>query len=202
MIRKEVLISGFGGQGVVKAGRILGYAAVLAGLRATMLVSHGTETRGGYVRSQVVISPEAIDSPVAEQPDVFCALSQAAYTRFRSLADKGLIIYDDGLVVPDLSRGGAHLALPARELAIARAGSELCANLVALGAALRRLPLVPLECGLQSVREIFPRQGEATARALDTGYRFIPADHPGSADPGQRASGKGGRAIPPNRRSC
>ena len=183
MTRKEVLISGFGGQGVVKAGRILGYAAVLAGLRATMLVSHGTETRGGYVRSQVVICDEAIDSPVAEQPDVFCALSQAAYTRFHALADKGLVIYDDGLVAPDLSRGGAHLALPARELARGQAGSELAANLVALGAALCRLPLIPLEYGLQSVREVLPRQEKVNARALEIGYRFAAA---GSTPPAAR----------------
>jgi 2-oxoglutarate ferredoxin oxidoreductase subunit gamma len=170
--RKEVLISGFGGQGVVKAGRILGYAAVLAGLRATMLVSHGTETRGGYVRSQVVISDEAVDSPVVERPDIFCALSQAAYNRFLGLVEGGLVVYDGDVVVPDLSGGAAHFALPARALAAEQAGGELFANIVALGALLRRLPLVPLADGLQSVREILPRHGEANARALEIGYRF------------------------------
>jgi 2-oxoglutarate ferredoxin oxidoreductase subunit gamma len=71
MTRVEILISGFGGQGVVKLGQILATAAVHAGRHATMLVSHGTETRGGYVRSQVVMADEAIDSPVVERPDFF-----------------------------------------------------------------------------------------------------------------------------------
>ena len=76
--RVEILVSGFGGQGVVRVGQILSTAAVNSGLHTTMLVSHGTETRGGYVRSQVVISDEQIDSPVIEDPDFFCALSKAA----------------------------------------------------------------------------------------------------------------------------
>ncbi|MDR1359672.1 MAG: 2-oxoacid:acceptor oxidoreductase family protein [Deltaproteobacteria bacterium] len=202
--RKEVLISGFGGQGVLKAGRVLGYAAVLAGLKATMLASHGTETRGGYVRSQVVISDEAIDNPVTERPDIFCALSQAAYDRFRFLADKGLIVYDQDVVVPELSPGAAVLALPARRLAAGQAGSELSANFVALGAVLRRLPLVPLEYGLQSVREILPRHGEINARALEIGYHFpSPGERsPGRAAPGGRSPGKGGQMIPLNHNSC
>jgi len=53
--RTEVLVSGFGGQGVVRIGQILGVSSVLEGLFTTMLVSHGTETRGGYVRTQIVI---------------------------------------------------------------------------------------------------------------------------------------------------
>ena len=74
--RIEFLCSGFGGQGVVRVGQIIGDAAVQAGLHATMLISHGTETRGGYVRSQVIISEEPIASPVVETPTCFVALSQ------------------------------------------------------------------------------------------------------------------------------
>jgi 2-oxoglutarate ferredoxin oxidoreductase subunit gamma len=55
--RTEILISGFGGQGVVRMGQILGLCAIKQGHRVTMLKSHGTETRGGYVRAQVVLSP-------------------------------------------------------------------------------------------------------------------------------------------------
>ena len=57
MARTEILISGFGGQGVVRMGQILGLCAINQGHRVTMLKSHGTETRGGYVRAQIVISP-------------------------------------------------------------------------------------------------------------------------------------------------
>ena len=69
--RLEIVASGFGGQGVVRLGQVLGEAAVKEGLRVTMLKSHGTEMRGGYVRSQVVVSKNAIDSPMCETPDFF-----------------------------------------------------------------------------------------------------------------------------------
>jgi hypothetical protein len=85
--RIEIVASGFGGQGVVRLGQILGEAAVKQGLHVTMLKSHGTEMRGGYVRSQVVLSKDLIDSPMCETPDYFIALSwlrtTVSRTRFR-----------------------------------------------------------------------------------------------------------------------
>ena len=79
--RIEILVSGFGGQGVVRLGQIIGTAAVNHGYRVTMLKSHGTEQRGGYVRTQVVLSKEEIDSPLVENPDYFCSFSSAALKR-------------------------------------------------------------------------------------------------------------------------
>ena len=82
--RIEIVASGFGGQGVVRLGQILGEAAVKQGLHVTMLKSHGTEMRGGYVRSQVVLSPKIIDSvPCVRTPDYLMALSSAAYRPFK-----------------------------------------------------------------------------------------------------------------------
>jgi 2-oxoglutarate ferredoxin oxidoreductase subunit gamma len=81
--RLEIVASGFGGQGVVRLGQVLGEAAVKQGLHVTMLKSHGTEMRGGYVRSQVVLSEDIIDSPMCENPDVLVTLSSAAYERFK-----------------------------------------------------------------------------------------------------------------------
>jgi len=97
--RTEIVASGFGGQGVVRLGQILGEAAVKQGLHVTMLKSHGTEMRGGYVRSQVVLSQDLIDSPMCETPDYFVALSLAAYNRFKNtVAEHGVIIYDPAFV--------------------------------------------------------------------------------------------------------
>jgi hypothetical protein len=88
--RIEILVSGFGGQGVVRLGQIVGTAAVNQGFRVTMLKSHGTEQRGGYVRTQVVLSKEEIDSPLVEDPDYFCSFSSAAYQQFgHMMKDQG-----------------------------------------------------------------------------------------------------------------
>ncbi|MBA7646945.1 hypothetical protein ES703_54713 [subsurface metagenome] len=96
--RQEILASGFGGQGVVRLGQIVGMAAMRQGFRVTMLKSHGTEQRGGYVRAQVVISPDEIDSPLVENPDFFCAFSSAAYKQFSHLVQAGTILYDPAMM--------------------------------------------------------------------------------------------------------
>src|SRR5512135_3395118 len=123
--RVEILVGGFGGQGVVRLGQILGDAAVRQGFRVTMLKSHGTEQRGGYVRSQIVISEREIDSPSVEEPDYFLALSSAAYNAYRSLVWEGMILYDPAYVDVDKSLSLRHLAFPAKELAIEKFGKEL-----------------------------------------------------------------------------
>ena len=94
-----MLASGFGGQGVVRLGQIVGEAGVKQGLHVTMLKSHGTEMRGGYVRSQIVLSEYIIDSPICESPDCFIALSSAAYKMFKEMVpDCGVILYDPAFV--------------------------------------------------------------------------------------------------------
>lgn len=170
--RSEILLSGFGGQGVVLAGRCLGTAATRAGFEATMLVSHGTETRGGYVRSQVVVALGEIDSPVVEKPDFFLALSQAAYNRFKPLAAFGLTLYDSQMVSPDGALPGRDLGLPARELARSRLGDELAANMISLGVILRLLGGVPLAEGQRAARELSKRGGETNVLALELGWNL------------------------------
>ena len=97
--RVEIVASGFGGQGVVRLGQIIGETGVKQGLRVTMLKSHGTEMRGGYVRSQVVLSKNVIDSPMCETPDYFVALSKAAYEKFKdTVPEYGVILYDPAFV--------------------------------------------------------------------------------------------------------
>ena len=133
MKRTEILISGFGGQGVVRLGQIFSTAAVYEGLYTTMLVSHGTETRGGYVRSQIVIAGQPIDSPVVENPDYFCAMSKSAYTKFMSLVTAGTILYDPGYVEPERNPIARHVAIPARDRVVQELGKDIFANSFFLG---------------------------------------------------------------------
>lgn len=172
--RVEVLVGGHGGQGVVRLGQVLGLAAVRQGLAATLLVSHGTETRGGYVRSQVVIARGEVDSPVVEHADVFCAMTADAYARFHALV-RGTLLYDPERVTPD----GDHAArrLPVRAGATARAelGSELFANVVFLGAlsGLVEDTLAP-EHVRRALVERVPRFPTENARAFELGRSLLP----------------------------
>ena len=178
--RTEVLISGFGGQGVVRMGQILGLCAIKQGHRVTMLKSHGTETRGGYVRAQLVISPDFVDSPVVEAADVFVAFSAPAYKRFYELC-RGKILYDPELVEqirPDAPE--RHVAVPATALSKERFNNVLFANMIMLGA-LTRLARMDEKAMRETMLEVIPRFHEQNKAALDLGYSLPAAS--GAAAP-------------------
>jgi 2-oxoglutarate ferredoxin oxidoreductase subunit gamma len=169
--RTEILISGFGGQGVIRMGQILGLCAIHQGHRVTMLKSHGTETRGGYVRAQLVISPDYVDSPVVEHADVFVAFSAPAYKKFYDYC-RGKILYDPELVEdvrPDDPH--RHVAVPATALAKERFNNVLFANMIMLGA-LTRLSALDYEAMKKAMLEVIPRFHEQNLAALESGYNL------------------------------
>ncbi|HEY7647850.1 MAG TPA: 2-oxoacid:acceptor oxidoreductase family protein [Methylomirabilota bacterium] len=167
--RTEILISGFGGQGVIRMGQIIGLSAIKQGLRVTMLKSHGTEMRGGYVRAQLVIAPDYVDSPVVEHADVFVAFSAPAYRKFYGLC-AGKILYDPEMV--EEIHGDAperHVAVPATQLAKERLNNVLFANMIMLGA-LTRLGGMDYAAMKQAMLEVIPRFHEQNAAALELGH--------------------------------
>jgi 2-oxoglutarate ferredoxin oxidoreductase subunit gamma len=167
--RTEILISGFGGQGVVRMGQILGLCAINQGHRVTMLKSHGTETRGGYVRAQLVISPEYVDSPVVEHADIFVAFSQPAYRKFYELC-AGTVMYDPELV--ETLRDDAperHVAVAATQLSKDRFANQLFANMIMLGA-LTRVAGLDYAAMRKAMVEVIPRFHEQNLAALELGH--------------------------------
>jgi 2-oxoglutarate ferredoxin oxidoreductase subunit gamma len=157
--RIEILISGYGGQGVVRIGQILGEAAVHQGLFTSMLISHGTETRGGYVRSQVVISDEFIDSPVVERPDYFCAFSSIAYGMFKGLCGpESLILHNPDLVTPDPALLSQHWGIRAESLAEQELGDAVFANVIFLGALSSKLDIITRENLLRAMKNRLPQR--------------------------------------------
>lgn len=173
MARTEILISGFGGQGVIRIGQTLGLAGVLADQHATMLKSHGTETRGGYVRAQVVISDEKIDSMACEHPTLFIAMSKAAYNRFYKLVDAEHTIYYDPAYVdaPDPDAPAKQIALPARDLSVKNFGRELFANMIIYGYVIRKMNgLIPEDKAKEALKQTIPRALEENLKAFQIGY--------------------------------
>jgi 2-oxoglutarate ferredoxin oxidoreductase subunit gamma len=172
--RIEILASGFGGQGVVRLGQIVGETGVKQGLHVSMLKSHGTEMRGGYVRSQVVLSKEMIDSPMCENPDYFVALSSAAYNRFKdTVADQGLIIYDPAFVEKiDDTLKCTQKEFPAKQLAVDHFNSPLFANSLALGLIARVVEILDKQVVLESLLEVIPKFHDRNRQAFEIGYEY------------------------------
>jgi 2-oxoglutarate ferredoxin oxidoreductase subunit gamma len=131
-MRHEIRISGFGGQGVVLAGYLLGKALSLyLDLEAVMTQSYGPEARGGASSSNIVVADHSIAYPFVQRADIFVALSQEGYTRYRdeTIPDARVLI-DSGLVTP--RAGDSVLAVNASELAEGL-GRRIVANVVMLG---------------------------------------------------------------------
>lgn len=174
--RTEILVAGFGGQGVVRLGQIVGQAAVYQGYRVSMLKSHGTETRGGYVRSQVVISRDFIDSQVVEDPDYFCAMSSAAYSAYRALVKQGVILFDPQFVRPAGESSARHVAVNATDVATRELGGPLFANMVMLGALIAvSAPLLDRGNVFRAANELLPKYQEVNQKAFEAGYSILEA---------------------------
>ncbi len=173
--RVEILASGFGGQGVVRLGQIIGEAGVRQDLHVSMLKSHGTEMRGGYVRSQVVLSREIIDSPICEAPDFFIALSGAAYNQFKPLMpDSGIILYDPAFVDDvDESLGCPQRSIPANELSAKNFDSPLFANSLIIGVVARLVDVLDKDVVLESILSIMPKFHEQNREAFRIGYEYV-----------------------------
>jgi 2-oxoglutarate ferredoxin oxidoreductase subunit gamma len=173
--RIEIVASGFGGQGVVRLGQIVGETAVKQGLHVTMLKSHGTEMRGGYVRSQVVISKDIIDSPMCESPDYFVALSSAAYKRFKdTVPGDGVIIYDPAFV-DEIDQGLTceQKPFPAKDLAVEKFNNALFANTLVLGMMAKMIDVLDKDVVLDSILEIIPKFHDKNREAYQIGYEYM-----------------------------
>jgi 2-oxoglutarate ferredoxin oxidoreductase subunit gamma len=173
--RIEFVASGFGGQGVVRLGQIVGETGVKQGLRVTMLKSHGTEMRGGYVRSQVVLSKNVIDSPMCESPDYFIALSSAAYEKFKdTVPDNGIIIYDPAFV-ENIDEGLKcdQKAFPAKELSVENFNNPLFANTLVLGVIAKLVDILDKDVVVESLLEIIPKYHDRNRKAFQIGFDYM-----------------------------
>lgn len=172
--RVEIVASGFGGQGVVRLGQIIGETGVKQGLHVAMLKSHGTEMRGGYVRSQVVLSEKIIDSPMCESPDFFIALSSAAYKRFKdTVPDEGVIIYDPAFV-DEVDEGlkCKQISFPAKELSMEKFDNALFANTIVLGFMANLVEGLEKDKVLESTLAIIPKFHNRNREAFEVGFSY------------------------------
>lgn len=172
---KQICISGFGGQGAVLAGMILGHAAIGDGKWVSGSNSYGAQARGGSATSEVVISDEPIKYPHVILFDILVALSQGAYDKFSEKVspDGATIIFDDLLVKPKEMAGAKQIGVPATDTAIAELSSKQSANIVMLGAAAALTGIVSKPALTVSLTEnIEERFREINLEALEAGYKL------------------------------
>lgn len=172
----EVRLGGFGGQGIVLAGYILGRAAtVYAGRNAVMSQSYGPESRGGACMTEIVIAEGEIGYPRVVNPNVVVSMSQEAYEKYaRTRPDHCLLIVDEDLVKPDeeQEKGRTVLKAPATRLA-EELGRRMVANIVMLGFLCGATRVVKQEEMREAVAVSVPRGTESlNLRAFEAGYEY------------------------------
>ncbi|MFQ6060370.1 MAG: 2-oxoacid:acceptor oxidoreductase family protein [Thermoplasmata archaeon] len=169
-MRKEIRIAGFGGQGIVLSGFILGQAALLDGKNAVQSQSYGPEARGGSAKSEVIISDEKIDYPRVTEADVFIAMSQEAYDKLHgNLKKKGLVLVDRDLVE---AKGEGIKAIPFTATAD-KLGKKIVANVVMLGALTAMTEVVSKESIMKAIKANVPRKAvDINMKAFNTGYKL------------------------------
>jgi 2-oxoglutarate ferredoxin oxidoreductase subunit gamma len=175
MSRVEVKIGGFGGQGVILCGMILGRAAALHdGKDATLTQSFGPEARGGACSAQVVLSRERNLYPCVESPDILVVMSQPAYDKFiPDVVDEGLVLFEDILVKPMSSDRGIRMyGIPATRIA-EEMGRKMVLNIVMLGFLAALSDVVAAEAVEKAVAELVPRGTQKLNQdAFRRGFNF------------------------------
>lgn len=172
--RREVMLSGTGGQGLQLAGTILVEAAgILAGYQAIQVQNYGPAIRGGVSTSEVVIADEPVLHPRAETPDVLLAMSQAAFDTYASkVKDGGFILYDPLFVTPSATTVPAH-AVAMTEIAD-RVGKRVVANVVAVGALAKLMGFFKMDQLERALLARVPKgTDELNRQALHAGYDSI-----------------------------
>lgn len=129
----EIIVTGFGGQGIILTGRILGMSASIGDKKESTLVqAYGPESRGGACNAQVIISDKPIHYPYVSTPHILVAMSQAGYDKFApALQPDAVLLVDQDLVNPEQAPCD-HFAIPATRMA-ENLGNKMMANIIMLG---------------------------------------------------------------------
>jgi 2-oxoglutarate ferredoxin oxidoreductase subunit gamma len=173
-LHKEILITGFGGQGIVLAGLILGKAASLKDRKeSTLTQSYGPEARGGACSAQVIISNGTIHYPYVRKPDVLVCMSQGGFDKFCvNLKDDGALIIDQDLVQLSEVKAGDIFAIPATRIA-EELGRKMMANIVMLGFFTAVTGIVSVDAIRNTVSASVPKgTEELNVSAFNKGYDF------------------------------
>ncbi len=168
----QVRFGGFGGQGIVLAGLLLGRAATFEGKFVAGSNSYGVAARGAACRAEVVISEDPIDFPQVTIPDIVVVMSQRAYDLFsRQAAKGGLIFYDSQFIVPRLRR--SVVEVPATGMALEDIGDKRVANVILLAAVVAQTGIVSQGALLRAIDEsVTDRFLELNKKAAALGFHY------------------------------
>jgi 2-oxoglutarate ferredoxin oxidoreductase subunit gamma len=186
--RTEIRITGFGGQGVVLSGHIIGHAcAINANKHATMIQSFGPEARGSACSCTLAISDDEVLYPYIREPDIFIVMSAEGYTKFRDeLKGDGILIYEKDLVQAEHKKGQPSYGITSTRIAESL-GRRLVQNIVMLGFFGAVTKMVPRDALRDAVEASVPAGTEVlNLKAFDQGWEYFEREY-GNGKKGSKA---------------
>ncbi len=159
---EEIIIAGFGGQGIISSGKLLAQTAMDAGKEVTYMPSYGAEVRGGTANCMLVIADAAIACPLVSRPGTLIAMSKASSNKYcPAVKENGLIIINSSLIdeMPKISQTVKVIKIAADDIAI-DAGSVKAANMAAMGAYLQLKGVLSIEDMAKTLEKTFAKKNK------------------------------------------
>ena len=190
MSRKEIRITGFGGQGVVLSGHIIGRAySIDAGNEATMIQSFGPEARGSACSTTLVLSEGEVLYPYRQELDALVAMSGDGYEKYKDdLNDDGILVYEKDLVKPTLKEGQPAYGITSTRIA-EEIGRVIVQNIVMLGFFAAVTDLVTKEQWENAIKDSVPAgTEELNLKAFRAGWDYFDEHYDGGKPAGQETA--------------
>ncbi|NMM62197.1 2-oxoacid:ferredoxin oxidoreductase subunit gamma [Clostridium sp. P21] len=175
MASQQIIFAGFGGQGILSMGKFLAYAGMDANLNVSWLPSYGPEMRGGTANCSVILTDEAIGSPIVTKADTIVVMNRPSLEKFENMVEpNGLIIMDSDLIDVVPKRTDLKvISIPAQTIA-EELGSKKIANMILLGALVKETGIVSIEALLDSLKAHGKEKFfESNKNAIQKGIDFV-----------------------------
>ena len=173
----QILLAGFGGQGILFSGKFLAYDGLLEEREVSWLPSYGPEMRGGTCNCSVILSDTKIGSPIVANPDILIAMNLPSLDRFESAAVTGAKIFvDSSLIDRKVARSDVEAYyIPATRIASDEGLSGL-ANMIMIGLMIKKTGIMPYENVERAMKKLVPAKKanliELNIKAVELGYNF------------------------------
>lgn len=174
---KQILIAGFGGQGVLFAGKLLAYNGMKKGQEVSWLPSYGPEMRGGTANCSVILSDEMVGSPIVSNPDILIAMNLPSLDKYENeTVSGGQIFYDSSLITREVTRADAEIyGIPATKLADDN-GLKGLANMIIVGHMIAKSGITDLSEVNNVFTQMIPAKKanliELNQKAISIGFNY------------------------------
>ena len=173
----EILIAGFGGQGILFSGKFLAYDGLLNNKQVSWLPSYGPEMRGGTANCSIIISDTKIGSPIVSEPDVLIAMNKPSLEKYENaVKENGKVFVDSSLIDKKVDRAGIEAYyIPATKLASDENLSGL-ANMIMIGYMIAKTGIMEFKNVEAAMKKVIPARKqnmlEVNMKAVELGYNY------------------------------